>query len=194
MNYLAHLYLAEKTEESILGNFLGDFVKGRLNDQYSHEILKGIVTHRKIDAYTDSHERVKNCKNLISTKRRRWAGVITDILFDHYLSCNWSNYSEENLDEFIDYSYSVLLKNVDIVPDNAKKIIPSLIKNNWLEKYRTVDGISLVFDRMSKRVKVENTLKGSEEELVQNYDNLKENFEIFFPQLVDYVEEVRKYI
>ena len=59
MNYLAHLFLAEKTEESILGNFLGDFVKGRLKDQYSAEILKGIVTHRKIDAYTDSHERVK---------------------------------------------------------------------------------------------------------------------------------------
>ncbi|MGZ8853238.1 MAG: ACP phosphodiesterase, partial [Thermoanaerobaculia bacterium] len=32
MNYLAHLFLADTTSESLLGNLAGDFVKGALGD------------------------------------------------------------------------------------------------------------------------------------------------------------------
>ena len=55
MNYLAHLYLAEDTPESIIGNLLGDFVKGSAINDYSEGIKAGIKLHRKIDLFTDSH-------------------------------------------------------------------------------------------------------------------------------------------
>ncbi len=63
MNYLSHLFLAEDTEESKIGNLLGDFVKGWLNDDFTPEIIKGIKTHRKVDSFTDSHGIVKRTKN-----------------------------------------------------------------------------------------------------------------------------------
>lgn len=195
MNYLAHIFLSERTDKSILGNFLGDFVKGRLKeDQYHPEILKGIITHRKVDAYTDSHERVKECRKLISPKRRRWAGVMTDIFFDHLLSTKWNEYTDENLDDFIRNSYKVLHDNIEIVPARAKKIIPALIQNDWLTKYQSIEGISLVFERMSHRVKMENPLKGSEEEFIKNSKEIEINFEYFFPQLQDYVKRVREFL
>ena len=194
MNYLAHLYLAEDSEESLIGNFLGDFVKGKLTNQYSSEILKGIKTHRKIDAYTDSHERVKSCKKLISPERKRYAGIIVDILFDHFLSKNWNSYSDIEFDQFITNVYKVFEKNQDVVPENVQKIIPRLISNDWLSRYQYIDGLATVFEGMSKRVKRENPLLGAEEELEHNYEELEENFKLFFPQLIEYVDNVRKYL
>lgn len=194
MNYLAHLYLAEDSEESLVGNFLGDFVKGKLVNQYSSEILKGIKTHRKIDAYTDSHERVKRCKRLISPERKRYSGIIVDILFDHFLSKNWNSYSDIELDQFISNIYKVFERNQEIVPENVQKIIPRLIRNDWLSRYLYIDGLATVFEGMSKRVKRENPLLGAEEELLQNYEEFEENFKLFFPQVIEYVDNIRKYL
>ena len=94
MNYLAHLYLAEDSDESLLGNLLGDFVKGRLEEQYSPEIIKGIKTHRKVDAYTDFNQNFLACKKLLRPDRRRFAGIIVDMSFDHFLAKNWADYSD----------------------------------------------------------------------------------------------------
>ncbi len=58
MNYLAHLLLAEKSAQSLIGNLLGDFVKGSLEKYkgvYSETIIKGIRTHRQVDDFTDKH-------------------------------------------------------------------------------------------------------------------------------------------
>lgn len=192
MNYLAHLYLAEDSEESIIGNFLGDFVKGKLTDQFSPEILKAIVTHRKVDAYTDSHERVKSCRNLISSGRRRYAGVIIDIFFDHFLSKNWKEYSEEEIDIFISRVYKVIENNKENVPQNVKGLIPKMIEDDWLGKYSDIRGLSTVFKGISKRIQRENPLPGAEEELEKNFNELENNFKIFFPQLIEYVGEVRR--
>ncbi|MGZ7081297.1 MAG: ACP phosphodiesterase, partial [Thermoanaerobaculia bacterium] len=58
MNYLAHLFLAGDSAESMIGNLAGDFVKGVLHDRFPPAITAGIVMHRKIDAFTDSHPQV----------------------------------------------------------------------------------------------------------------------------------------
>ena len=78
MNYLAHLLLAEDTEESLLGNFLGDFVKGNIGTRYSPAIARGILLHRKVDAFTDTHPITKSSRCLFSRQRRRYAGIIID--------------------------------------------------------------------------------------------------------------------
>jgi acyl carrier protein phosphodiesterase len=69
MNYLAHLFLAEDTAESLIGNLLGDFVKGSLEshkERYSEDILKGIETHRKADSFTDTHCIFRRSKQRLS--------------------------------------------------------------------------------------------------------------------------------
>ncbi len=94
MNYLAHFFLAENTPESLLGNLLGDFVKGSAVNLYPQEIIKGIYLHRKVDSYTDSHAIVRSSKSLVCSQRRRFAGVLIDVFYDHFLAKNWREYSE----------------------------------------------------------------------------------------------------
>ena len=191
MNYLSHLFLAEDTEESRIGNLLGDFVKGRLDDSFSPEIIKGIKTHRKVDSFTDSHDIIKQTKKLISPGRRKYSGVLVDIFFDHFLTNQWGKYSKTDFNQFIDDTYKVLLKYENIYPLKGKVLIPRIVEKDWLRKYGDFEGLSLVFDRMSQRVKRENPLRGSEEELRQNYSEMEKNFNIFFPELIKYVEEIR---
>ena len=90
MNFLAHIYLSGDDPNIQLGNFIGDFVKGRnLVEQFGHEIAKGIELHRAIDEFTDKHPIVKLSKVRLREKYRHYAPVIVDIFYDHYLAKNW---------------------------------------------------------------------------------------------------------
>ena len=195
MNYLAHLYLAEDTDESRLGNLLGDFVKGRIGNTYSPGIQRGIKTHRKVDVFTDSHQKFLESKELISPERRRFAGVIIDLSFDHFLAKNWAAYSDRELDSFNRSVYEMLKRNIGILPEKLALFLPRMINEDWLGSYKNLEGISLVIDRLSNRLerrfKRQNTLKGAAREIESNYRELDRNFKDFFPELVGYVEGLR---
>ena len=84
-----------------------------------------------------------------------------------------------------------MLKYRDIYPETGKILIPRIVEKDWLRKYRSFDGLKLVFERMTLRVKRQNPLVGSEAELLENYSAIEKNFELFFPDLIKYVEEIR---
>jgi acyl carrier protein phosphodiesterase len=192
MNYLAHLYLAEDSADSIIGNLLGDFVKGRLDDRYGEEIVKGITTHRKVDSFTDSHELVLMSRRLISPERRRFSGIIVDLGFDHFLARNWSEYSSVDLGVFTKKIYDLLKDHENLLSDGLKSVVPRMAEEDWLGSYKEIEGIGKALDRISRRFKRENNLTGAVEELVKNYKKLEENFRAFFPQLTSYVYNYRK--
>lgn len=196
MNYLAHLYLAEDTEESRLGNLLGDFVKGPVSESpYSPGIKKGIETHRKVDLFTDSHRKFLESKELISTERRRFAGVILDLAFDHFLAKNWRAYADSELGSFTEEVYGMLSRNSPILPVKLASFLPRMIHEDWLGSYEKLEGVSLVIERISARLerkfKRENTLRGGAKEIEANYDALENNFEQFFPDVINYVDNYR---
>jgi acyl carrier protein phosphodiesterase len=196
MNYLAHIYLAEDTEESLLGNVMGDFVKGHIGGGLHPEIVKGIRTHRKVDVFTDSHEVFRASRRLISPGRRRFSGIIMDLAFDHLLAKNWSSYSDRDLGAFIRRTYDVLLRRKDVLPEKFRLSLPRMIEEDWLGSYRTMEGAGIAIDRISGRLKRrfgrENTLIGAIEEVERNYGELESNFNAFFPELISFVENLRK--
>ena len=193
MNYLAHIRLAGDDPECLIGNFLGDFVKGRLSeDCYTPGIRRGIMMHRRIDAWTDSHEITRECARLISPERRRWRGVILDIFYDHLLAVNWEKYSDESLGDFLDRAYGIILGAADIFPERAAARIITIIEDGWMEKYRSVSGLSVVFEGMSRRVRRKNPLSGSERELVAHYDEMNGYFNRFFPEILEYAKHLEK--
>lgn len=196
MNYLAHLYLSDDSEESIFGSIIADFVKGSLVDQYPIGILIAINTHRKVDAFTDAHQMVLNSRKLFSPNRRRFAGIIIDVVFDHFLAKDWSSYSKLELDTFISKSYSILKRYRRLLPGDLRFAVPRMIEEDWLGSYRYLDAIGVTLDRISKRIERRfnrrNNLHGSIEEVKLNYDELRRNFKSFFPELISYVESLRK--
>ena len=52
---LTHLYLSGDDVDIRMGNFTGDFVKGRYQSRYNDGVQKGIFLHRDIDYFTDNH-------------------------------------------------------------------------------------------------------------------------------------------
>lgn len=186
MNYLAHAYLADVDDDFMLGSFMGDFVKGTIADRYPPSIKAGIAFHRKIDRFADAHAKSRSSRNLFPGRRRRYAGVILDICYDHFLSRHWHRFAEPELTVFIARIYQVLKANEAILPMRLKTVIPRMQRENWLACYDTLDGVQLTLARIAKRLRDENALDGAMEDIRQNYEPLEKNFFIFFLDLKAY--------
>jgi acyl carrier protein phosphodiesterase len=193
MNYLAHLYLAEDSPHAVIGNLLGDFVKGSITPAYSQEVRKGIELHRKVDRFTDAHAVVRASIKLISPARRRFAGVIVDIFYDHLLAKNWQMYSAMPLADFSQNIYQVLKENHELLPERLQNMLPYIIGEDWLTSYREVQAIDRALNRIANRLMRrfgrDNSLLNAVEELDANYQQLESDFHSFFPDLIDYVKK-----
>ena len=153
MNFLAHLYLSKNNKNILIGNFIADAVKGNKYNNYPPEIKAGILLHREIDTYTDSHPIVRKSKRRLNKRYNHYNGVIIDILYDHFLAKNWHNYSDTPLDIYTDNVYQYLDENKDSLPEKIQYILPFMIQHNWLLNYATISGIGKILEGMNRRTK-----------------------------------------
>lgn len=186
MNYLAHIYLSDGKENIQLGNFFADAVKGNSYLTYPGEIQKGILLHRKIDAFTDLHPEVKRSKSRLNSNFGLYKGIIIDIFYDHFLACNWQLFSAVSLDDFADSFYSILLKNFSILPEKTQHIVPFLVNQNWLKSYASLEGIEKVLVGMNKRTNNHSGMDLAIGDLMEHYDALEIDFHTFFPELREF--------
>ncbi|HLF36224.1 MAG TPA: ACP phosphodiesterase [Cyclobacteriaceae bacterium] len=187
MNFLAHGYLSRHSESLLLGNFIGDFVKGRNMDHFAPEIVRGIRMHRNIDEFTDSHPVFIRSKNRIREKYRHYTGVIIDVFYDHFLAANWKDYNtEEDLPAFCDKLYNIISVHYDMLPDAAKEIIPWMKKYNWLLNYATIEGIDRSLKGMSRRTPFKSGMEYASGDLRIFYREFSEDFNEFFPDLMSH--------
>jgi acyl carrier protein phosphodiesterase len=191
MNYLAHLFLAEENDDAKLGALLGDFVKGTIIDRYSEKTEREIQIHRKIDFYTDNHAIVKDAKKLFSVEKRKYGNILLDVFYDHMLAQKWQDYSKISLENYTKQIYSILLSNMDVLPDKLRDIVPIMIDQNWLTSYREFRGFEMAIARISRRLRQENSLMECVAEIETNYSSIALSFDNFFPQLMDYVKQER---
>ena len=189
MNYLAHLYLAERSTDSLIGNLLGDFVKGRLRGQYDADIMQGIALHRKIDTFTDAHAITRRSRNLISPGRRRFAGIIVDLGYDHFLARHWHRYTDVELSSFVGEVYRTLEHHSSILPDNLQRLLPLMMSEDWLGSYADLSGVAKALARISLRFKRTNNLIGSVAEIERHYECLENHFVEFFPQAIRFAKQ-----
>lgn len=189
MNYLAHIYLSGDNEEVVVGNFMGDYVKGQDLNNYPKAIKKGLILHRNIDTYTDTHQIVRKCKKCFIQKYRKYAGILIDIIFDHFLTQHWNKFNPEPLDIFVIKVNNILMSYYDIFPERVQFFIPSFIKNNWIKTYSKVEGIDLVLRRMSNRTTLPNETDWAMEQFRKNYKILGQQFMRYFPDIISYVKE-----
>jgi acyl carrier protein phosphodiesterase len=191
MNFLAHLYLSGEDEEIIIGNFIADHVKGRVFEKFSSGIRSGILLHREIDAFTDAHPLWIQSKNRLAPKYRKYAGVITDMFYDHYLSSNWSDYSHESLDVFTRQMYRIIMKRYLILPPKTQRMLPFMARDNWLKAYGTFEGLGRALNGMARRTPFESGMGNAISDLKRDYGLYESEFRNFFPELVQYTEERR---
>ena len=182
MNYLAHLHLGGQEPEQLLGSLYGDFVKGRLEGRYSPQLVEAIQLHRRIDAFTDSHPLVQTALARFPAARRRYAGIIVDVFFDHCLALHWADYSSVPLKAYTAGVYRVLAAEPEL-PGRLARVAPYLIADDWLGSYRQFEVLEQVFNGIARRLSKPEGLRGAMDEVRALYEPLTEDFRRFYPVL-----------
>jgi acyl carrier protein phosphodiesterase len=183
LNYLAHLCLTDGSPDSIVGNFLGDFVKGRPEGRYPVPIVRGIRLHRAVDRYTDAHAAVDRAVDRIPSARRRFAHIAVDMAFDHFLAARWEVEDPRAFRALRAHAYAVLLARAEHLPDRLRRILPALAGDDWLGSYVELDGVCFALGRMSRRLSRPNRLGETADDLRAAYTGLARDFDAFWPDV-----------
>ncbi|MFO7673284.1 MAG: ACP phosphodiesterase [Lutibacter sp.] len=189
MNFLAHLYLSKNNKNILIGNFIADAVKGKKHENYPKEIQAGILLHRQIDYFTDTHPMVRKSKRRLHERYDHYDGVIIDILYDHFLAKNWLNYSEIPLEIYAKDVYSFFQDNIGIFPSEMQRLLPYMIEHNWLVSYASISGIEKVLAGMNRRTKGISKMDLATEDLIKHYEDFESDFTEFFEELMQFSEE-----
>ena len=188
MNFLAHSYLSGSDPEVVVGNFIGDFVKGKQYLDYPDSIQNGIRLHREIDTFMDTHSIPQESRNRLKAKYRHYSGVIVDMYYDHLLAKNWSKYHEQDLLTFTEEVYSHLQELDDLLPKAVKRMLSHMIPGNWMYHYRHLEGIHSALSGMARRTKFESKMEEATEDLEAHYEDFEAEFSSFFPEVKAFAE------
>jgi len=182
VNFLAHLHLSGDDPEVLVGNLMGDFVKGPLGGRYPARITVGLELHRRIDAFASHHEHFIHSKRRLDPAFGHYRGVLVDLFYDHFLAVTWEKYAVEPLDGFIARAAALARSRAAILPERLAQLLPAIF-GDWLPVYAEVEGIDRVLRRMAVRVGRGNPLAAGADELCRCYEGLREDFGRFYPEL-----------
>lgn len=186
MNFLAHIYLSFDDKEITLGNFFADHIRGNKFGHLPIKIQKGILLHREIDTFTDSHPTVRKSSKRLHKNYSHYSRVIVDIYYDHFLAKNWSDYSEVPLDEYVESFYNLLEDNYDVLPMATKRMMPYMMADNWLLNYANLAGINNVLHGMNRRTKNKSKMNFAILDLEEHYTEFENEFTSFFDELITF--------
>ena len=181
MNYLAHAYLSFNQPEILVGNMISDFVKGKKQFDFPENIYKGIMLHRSIDAFTDEHEITKQAKTFFKPAVGLYAGAFIDVVYDHFLACDTTEFKDESLLNFSLSAYKTLFNYQKVLPAKFALLLPYMIEDNWFYNYRTLYGAEKSFAGLARRAKYLESSNTAFDCFKNNYDVLKQYYSAFFP-------------
>lgn len=140
MNFLAHAYLSFKHPGILVGNLISDFVKGKKKFDYPDTIQKGIWLHRAIDNFTDMHPATRQATEVFRPHYRLYSGAFVDVVYDHFLATDTTEFSEQTLLDFTLSTYAIIDNHVQWLPEQFARMYPYMKSQNWLFGYRTRAG------------------------------------------------------
>ena len=191
MNYIAHLHLAHVSGTSLLGNFLGDFVKGRDFQHLPSELETGIKLHRKIDRYTDEHESILALRTLFPKHLRRMSGVVLDVYFDHLLVSRWQEYASLPLLQLLDDFYLQLEDYDGKLNQRFMNTRNGLLQYRWLIDYKQEQTCLRAYTAIEKRLKGKILFADEAHAFVINERvAIQQVFQEFYPQLIKSAQQI----
>jgi acyl carrier protein phosphodiesterase len=190
MNWLAHLLLSEPTAAFRIGNLLPDFVKPPLLEGLPVDFQRGIACHRRIDAFTDAHPVVRRSMDRFAPPFRRFAGILVDVFYDHFLAVEWPAHASTPLTDFVAEVHAGIELHREDLPSLAYERLTQMKSDNWLCRYGDLPGIETTLRRLSARLRRPFDLAGAVPVLDREYDAFRADFTEFFPQLRVHAETV----
>lgn len=166
---------------------MADSVKGNDLEKYEEGIKKGIRLHRAIDTFTDAHETVLKSKERLRPAFGKYAPVVADVFYDHFLALHWRDHSAQELREYTNDIYSFLKEYYEVFPVRTRQFYDYMVKYDILFAYARVDGIDRVMQGMARRARFESGMEKAAAELLTNYDGYRAEFNVFFPEIQQHI-------
>lgn len=191
MNFLAHFYLSQESESLIVGNFMANQVKGKNFKNVDENLTNGVLHHRFIDNFTDTHPNVIQVNRLLRPNQGKFSGVASDIIFDHILAKNWTLFSETSLADFTENIYQILNRYQNHYEAFTLLTCQKMVEHNWLFNYQFEEGVKRALFGMSKRTRFENNLA----EAFSDYQAHKQEVDhLFFEFFEDFMHQNQRFI
>ncbi|GAA5175936.1 ACP phosphodiesterase [Niveibacterium umoris] len=166
MNYLAHAFLAGPAAADRVGGIAGDFVKGLLPGTLPPDLAAGVALHRAIDVWAEQHPAFRASRARVSAGRRRYAGILVDLFYDHFLARHWPRFHPQPLTRFTAEVYAAASARAHELPVRFAAVLPHMCDHDWLAAYRERAHVAAALDGMSRRrARQPNPLAGAIEEL-----------------------------
>lgn len=184
MNYLAHAYLSFNDPHILLGNMISDYVKGKKQFDYALPVQKGIKLHRFIDEFTDSHAATRELKYYFRPQYRLYSGAFADVVYDHFLATDTSQFENETaLKQFAAQTYRLLEPQSPSFPPPFQMMFPYMKDQDWLYNYRHPGAIEKSFGGLVRRSAYLTESRIAFELFNQYYDEMQVCYATFFPDL-----------
>ncbi len=135
MNFLAHAWLAGESPALVVGGVFGDWVKGPLPGTLPADLARGVALRRAIDAFAETHPAFRASRARVSSARRRYAGVLVDIFWDHLLARDWALHAEGPLAPYCAGVYRQLAARRADLPASAHLALERMAREDWLGSY-----------------------------------------------------------
>lgn len=196
MNFLAHIFLSKDITPIQIGNFIADSVRGKQYKDYPKDIQQGILLHRHIDTFTDAHPIWRQSKKRIVPVYNHYSAVIIDMYYDYFLAKNWPLFCETPLGEYSHNFYTTLEDNFEYLPEKVQHFYPIMVRENWLVKYQTIEGLGYILAQMDRRTKGISKMSLATKELELYHQELEQEFFTFFRLLqeeVDFFAEINNF-
>ena len=185
MNFLGHSLISlgideKENKETLYGNFTGDFYKGLVERiELSENLKEGIVLHRIIDKTSDRKENLLN--ELLAEKFRIFKGIVSDMFIDHFLSKNFNNLFNKNIDDIEREILDKVKEYKNIFPKDFERTFNWLNDRNVMPNYKDIDFLERAFQGLAKNIRRGEILNLAIAELKKNYNLFEEkSIEEFF--------------
>jgi acyl carrier protein phosphodiesterase len=170
LNFLAHGLLAGDDPALIVGGVVGDWIKGALPAGLPDDLAHGVALHRAIDSYAETHPSFQQSRSRVSAPRRRYAGVLVDMFYDHLLARDWAAIHHQPLHEFCAEVYRLIEERMGALPVESHGALCMMAREDWLSSYAHIDGIAAV------RVRQPNPLAQGELEFLADSAGYERDF------------------
>lgn len=188
MNFLAHALLAGDVPALVVGGVIGDWIKGPLPGVLPDDLARGVALHRAIDGFSETLPAFRCSRARISSGRRRYAGVLVDIFYDHLLARDWAHIHQETLGSYCANVYQHIAYRLNELPEPARHAAETMAREDWLQSYADLDGIADVLARMSARARRPNPLAGGEQEFLTDAAGFFGDFRLWHSDAQHFVE------
>jgi len=169
-----------------VGGLEGDFHKGLLPGNLAPSLLDGVRLHRAIDAYTDSHPALAVARAEFPAVLRRYAGILMDLCFDHFLQRHWTRFSDVPQQEFNVAVYAMLDRNAEHLSHRARHMANRLEEFDLLTRYGEWDTIVATAERIGQRLRHDNPMHRTAELVPALLPQMEQVFLEFYPDLLGF--------